>query len=325
MKHLSLVLPEGRYNLTSIIMPYEMFNRANEVFARKGKAPVFQIQVVGAAAKAGIHNDTFLVQPDTSFENLDRSDLVLLTAFANDYEKGIKENKTLVEWVRRQYTRGAEVGSLCTGAFLLAATGLLDGKECSTHWKAVNEFRRLFPDVILRDEKVITEHNGLYTTGGALSSMNLVIHLIEKHYDRETAIYCGKTMQLDMNRGSQSPFAIFEGQKNHSDLLVKNAQVFIEENATMKISVESLADKFSIGRRHFERRFKEATGNTPMEYIQRVKIELAKKTLETGRENINEVMYSVGYSDVAAFRNMFKKITGLTPMEYRSRYNKEAA
>jgi transcriptional regulator GlxA family with amidase domain len=171
---------------------------------------------------------------------------------------------------------------------------------------------------------LITDENGIYTNGGAYSFLNLLIYLVEKYYDRPTAIFCAKVFQIEMDRHTQSVFTIFKGQKLHSDDMVKEAQAYIESRLHDKISVEDISSKFAVGRRNFDRRFIKATGNTPVEYSQRVKIEAAKKEFETSRKTINEVMYEVGYSDIKAFRKIFRKITGMSPLEYRGRYNKEA-
>jgi transcriptional regulator GlxA family with amidase domain len=207
---------------------------------------------------------------------------------------------------------------------MLASSGLLDGKSCSTHWSAADNFRSMFPKVNLQTDKLITDENGIYTNGGAYSFLNLMIYLVEKYYDRQTAIYCSKVFQIEMDRQSQSAFIIFKGQKLHGDEMVKNAQTYIENNLQEKISVEHLSSRFAVGRRNFDRRFIKATGNTPVEYLQRVKIESAKKAFETSRKTINEVMFEVGYSDVKAFREVFRKITGTSPVEYKRKYNKEA-
>jgi transcriptional regulator GlxA family with amidase domain len=207
---------------------------------------------------------------------------------------------------------------------LLAATGLLDGKTCSTHWAAASTFRTIFPKVNLQIDKLITDENGIYTNGSAYSFLNLMIYLVEKYFDRQTAIFCSKVFQIEMDRQSQSAFTIFTGQKLHGDEMVKNAQAYIETKLHEKISVEHLSSRFAVGRRNFDRRFIKATGNTPVEYSQRVKIESAKKAFETSRKTINEVMYEVGYSDVKAFRELFRRITGMSPLEYRRKYNKEA-
>lgn len=186
-----------------------------------------------------------------------------------------------------------------------------------------NEFRNLFPDVNLMDDKIMTEEDGIYTSGGAYSYLNLLLYLIEKHAGRDIAILISKTFMIDIDRDSQSPFIMFKGQKAHEDEPVKKAQEFIEQNYQDKITVDQLASMLALGRRSLERRFKKATCNTVVEYIQRVKIEAAKKDLETSRKNINEVMYDVGYNDTKAFRTIFKKTTGMTPVDYRNKYNKE--
>src|SRR5687767_8732783 len=204
---------------------------------------------------------------------------------------------------------------------MLASSGLLDGKNCSTHWDAVDDFKTMFHKVILQADKLITDENGIYTNGGGYSFLNLIIYLVEKYYDRQTAIYCSKIFQVELDRQSQSVFTIFTGQKMHGDEMVQKAQAYIESKVDEKISVEDLSSRFAVGRRNFDRRFIKATGNTPVEYMQRAKIEVSKKAFETNRKTINEVMYEVGYSDIKAFREVFKKITGMSPLEYRSRYN----
>ncbi|RYZ48929.1 MAG: helix-turn-helix domain-containing protein, partial [Sphingobacteriales bacterium] len=179
--------------------------------------------------------------------------------------------------------------------------------------------------VKLQADKIITDEQGIYTSGGAYSFLNLIIYLVEKYYDRQTAIYCAKVFEIEIDRNSQSAFIIFSGQKQHDDELIARAQTYIETKLDEKISADYLAGMLAIGRRNFDRRFFKATGNSPLEYAQRVKIEAAKKAFETSRKTINEVMYTVGYTDVKAFREVFRKITGMTPLDYKSRYNKEAA
>ena len=181
----------------------------------------------------------------------------------------------------------------------------------------------LFPEVNLVDDKIITEEDGIYTSGGAYSFLNLLMYIIEKYAGRDVAILIAKIFMIDIDKISQSPFIIFKGQKTHDDEPIKKAQEFIENNFDEKITVDQLASMFALGRRNMERRFKKATANTVMEYIQRVKIEAAKKNFESSRKNVNEVMYDVGYTDTKAFRNTFKKFTGLSPVDYRNKYNKE--
>jgi transcriptional regulator GlxA family with amidase domain len=321
MKHLSILLPVGQANLMKIVGARELFEVANHHFTSTGRKAQFKIQFVGCLDSHEFASGSLTIKPEMHFHSLARTDLIVIPAMDDSFEEVISNNRRLIEWIAEQYKQGAQIASLCTGAFLLAATGLLDKKQCATHWWAADAFRKMFPDVRLAIEKIITDENGIYTSGGSFSAFNLLLHIIEKFYDRETAVGCAKGLELDMDRNSQSYFMIFSGQKDHHDQDIKDIQNFIEENVGEKVSVESLADKFAINKRNLERRFKKATGNTPVEYIQRVKIESAKKNLETGRKNVNDVMYDVGYGDVKAFRKIFKKITGLSPIEYKRKYN----
>ena len=237
-------------------------------------------------------------------------------------EQAVHAKKDFIPWIKKLYQQGAEIASLWVGAFLLAETGLLKDKKCSTHWGFIQQFRELHKDIDVQEGSIITEENRIYSSGGANSYWNLLLNLVEKYVDRTTAIAIAKYFAIDINRHSQSVFAMFKGQKNHGDEAVRNAQELIEQKVEDKISVDELADHVAVGRRSFERRFRKATNNAVLEYIQRVKMEAAKRKFETEYKNIHEVMYEVGYSDNKAFRNVFKKVTGLTPVEYKNRYIK---
>jgi len=324
MKHLTIIVPEGENNLSSIVGTYKIFTRANEYWKASGRNELFKIELAGISDEVEFYGGLFAVRPQTHISNIKKTNLIVIPSLNHNYQKAVKGNQPLIDWVAEQYKEGAEIASICTGAFMLASSGLLDGKACSTHWAAADNFRNMFPKVNLQPDKLITDENGIYTNGGAYSFLNLVLYLVEKYFDRQTAIFCSKVFQIEMDRQSQSAFTIFTGQKLHGDEMVKQAQAYLESNLQEKISIEQLSSKFAVGRRNFDRRFIKATGNTPIEYSQRVKIESAKKAFETSRKTINEVMYEVGYSDLKAFREVFRKITGMSPLEYRMRYNKEA-
>jgi transcriptional regulator GlxA family with amidase domain len=327
MKHIAIVVPEGQSSLSTVacmVGTYEIFTTANNYWKKNGKKELFKIELAGISKTAEFDNGLLIIKPHADISDICKTDLIIIPSLTRDYQEALNGNKLLVEWIEQQYKQGAEIASMCTGTFMLAAAGLLDGKNCSTHWSAADTFRVFFPKVNLQADKLITDEHGIYTNGGAYSFLNLVIYLVEKYYDRQTAIYCSKIFQVEMDRQSQSAFIIFSGQKQHGDEMVQQAQAYIESKVDEKISVEELSSKFNVGRRNFDRRFIKATGNTPVEYSQRVKIEAAKKSFETTRKTINEVMYDVGYSDVKAFREVFRKITGMSPLEYRSKYNKEA-
>jgi transcriptional regulator GlxA family with amidase domain len=327
MKHITIIVPDGQTNLSTIaciVGAYEIFTRANEYWKETRTKELFKIELAGISKKVEVYEGLFTVKPHTGISAISETNLIIIPSLLRNYQKALKGNQLLIKWLEEQYKNGAEVASMCTGAFMLASSGLLNGKSCSTHWSAENTFRTMFPKVNLQTHKLITDESGLYTNGGAYSFLNLAIYLIEKYYDRQTAIYCSKIFQIEMDRQSQSQFAIFTGQKTHNDEIIKEAQTYIENRISEKITIEVLSAKFAIGRRNFDRRFIKATGNTPVEYAQRVKIEAAKKAFETTRKTVNEVMYDVGYTDVKAFRQVFRKITGISPLEYRGKYNKEA-
>ena len=272
------------------------------------------------------YQGAFTVKPTASIDHIKKTDLIVVSAISGNLQLGIDMNKEFFPWIKNhRITNGADIASLCKGAFLLAETGLLNGKSCATHWTAQNEFIERYPKVNLVPEKIICEDNGIYSSGGAYSFLNFMLYLIEKLYGRETAIWCSKVSEIEYDRMRQSHFAIFNGQKEHTDDEIKEAQQYIEEHYAEKLSIDELAERFKVSNRSFLRRFKKATANTPLEYIQRVKIEAAKESLEATAQNVNEVMYGVGYLDEKAFRNTFRKYTGLSPLEYRSKYNREMA
>lgn len=324
MKHISILIPHGHTSMVNIEGTHQIMNEVNSVLARMGKPSLFKVQLVGISKEISQRNGLFSISPDVLVKDVAKTDLIIIPAIHGNPEEMMQSNAAFVPWIVEQYNNGAEVASLCIASFFLAATGLLSGKQCSTHWVAANEFRNLFPDVNLVDDKIMTEDDGIYTSGGAYSFLNLLLYIIEKYAGRDVAVIVSKTFMIDIDRNSQSPFIMFQGQKTHEDEPVKKAQEFIEHNFQEKITVDQLASMLALGRRNMERRFKKATANTVVEYIQRVKIEAAKKNLEVGRKNVSEVMYEVGYSDTKAFRTIFKRITGLSPVEYRSKYNKEA-
>lgn len=319
---MTILVPDGQNNLSSIVGAYKILTRAAEYWRERGKQELYRIELAGISTEVDFHGGLFTVKPQVSIQAIAVTDLIIIPSLSHHYQEAVEKNQVLIDWIVKQYKAGAEVASICTGAFLLAASGLLNGRKCSTHWAFAERFRRMFPEVDLQADQLITDEKGIYTNGGAYSFLNLVIYLVEKYFDRQTAIFCSKVFQIEIDRHSQSPFAIFAGQKSHGDDMVEQAQVYIESNLRERISIENLSARFFAGRRNFDRRFSKATGNTPIEYTQRVRVEAAKKALETSRKTVNEVMFDVGYSDVKAFREVFRKITGISPLEYRNRYNR---
>jgi len=320
---ISVFVPQ--YGVIEAITPaFRSFHTANEFLTVFGKEPAFKVEYVGLNEYVPANNGEYTIKTDRLLKDVDHTDLLIIPPAYGPTEAGVRANAEAISYIKDLHGKGASIASLCLGAFLLAETGLLDGKKCSTHWAHVNEFREKYPQIEVEDGAIITEHGNIYSSGGASSLWNLVLYLVEKFSDRDTAVLISKYFALDIGRDSQNQFAIFRGQRNHGDTDIEKVQDYIEKNYEGKITIEELANLVGASRRTFERRFKDATNNTPIEYIQRVRIEAAKKFFEASRKNVSEVMYNVGYTDTKAFRDIFKKITGLKPIEYRNKFARVA-
>ena len=328
MKHISVIVPQGSVIIDTIIGPYNLLKMANSYLKRsKGlNEDPYMIELVGIEKIPVTYQGLFQVTPEKSIDQIEKTDLIIVSAISGDMAEGINKNVSFISWIKSQRIENdAEIASLCKGAFLLAESGLMNGKSCSTHWTAHNEFLQRYPKVNLVPEKIITEDSGIYSSGGAYSFLNFMLFIIEKYYGRETAIWCSKVSEIDIDRYEQSHFMIFNGQKQHSDKAIIKAQLYIERNYEKKLIIDEIAGIVNMNVRSFLRRYKKATSNTPLEYIQRVKIEAAKKSLESTTQTILEVMYAIGYNDEKAFRNTFRKYSGLSPKEYSKKYNHEMA
>lgn len=317
-------MPEGAAVVGCIEGARKTFLLANTMLEGRGERPPFTVQLVALTRAPRTYDGVFTVHPDATVRSVARTDLIIIPPVNGDMEDVVAKNSAFFPWIRCQHGRGAEVASLCVGAFLLAGTGLLDGKKCSTHWSAERQFRTLYPDVELVSDRVITDEKGLYSSGGANSFWNLLLYLIEKYVDRPLAVHIAKFYAIEIDRVSQASYFMFKGQKEHEDEAVRQVQEYIERNVQKRVTVAHLAEMVALSRRNLERRFKKATSNTVVEYMQRVKVEAAKVHLERPRASVNEVMERTGYTDTKAFRTTFRKITGLSPVQYRAKYARTA-
>jgi transcriptional regulator GlxA family with amidase domain len=316
---ISVFVPEYGV-IEAVTPPFRTFQTANEILTAFGKKPVFQVEYVGLSESVPANNGEYTIKTNRLLKDVVKTDLLIIPPAYGDTANGVKVNAEAIPYFRRLHNSGCSVASLCLGAFLLAETGLLNGKKCSTHWAHIAEFKERYPDVEVEDGAIITAHGNIYSSGGASSLWNLLLYLVEKFADRETAVTVSKYFALDIGRSNQSQFAIFKGQRNHGDDDIQKVQDYIEKQYSGKILTETLAALINSSRRTFERRFKEATNNTTNEYLQRVRIEASKALFEASRKNVTEIMLEVGYTDVKAFRDTFKKITGLTPIEYKNKF-----
>jgi len=286
----------------------------------QGRPPFYDVEIVGLEKNIKLNDGLYNIHVDKTIDQVKKTDVIVIPLLCSDFANAILKNKKYTDWVIAQYHTNAEIVCLCVGSFFLASTGLMKNRKCAVHWAAKNEFKTMFPDVKIIDNTIITDEKGIYTCGGGYSYLNLLLYTIEKHLGREISILASKMFEIDIERKSQNPFMIFVGQKRHGDEIVLKAQEFIENNPTAIFTVDEVCNMVGVGRRTFERRFKKNTNNSILEYIQRVKVEFAKKHLETGRKTVNEIIYETGYNDIDAFRKVFKKITDLSPIDYRKKF-----
>lgn len=319
MKHITILALEDSA-LNCIDSSYQIMTRVNDFLRYQGKEPFYEVEIAGGTSFGhGLYHVC-----SKALTEVAHTDVVIVPITCGQFRTTVEANRKFIPWVAERHRAGAEIVSCCVGSFFLASTGLLDGRQCAIHWASRDEFQAMYPQVLLVSDRLVTDENGIYTCGGAYSYLNLLLYLIDKHLGREMSILAAKMFEIDIDRKSQNPFVIFVGQKGHGDEGVLSAQQYIEQNFTERINVDQVCSLAGAGRRTFERRFKGCTGNTIVEYIQRVKVEAAKKELETGRKTVNEIVYSLGYGDTNTFRALFKRITGLSPVDYRRKYTYSA-
>jgi transcriptional regulator GlxA family with amidase domain len=326
MKRVSILVPEGTAAI-AVTGPLDILTQAGKYWMGldpSRKRPFFDIELVSLNNRQVRSFSDYPINCTTQTGKVRKTNLILVPSLPGDYKKRIKLNQKFITLMREQYKKGAEIASYCTGSFLLAATGLLDGKRASTHWMAAEEFKLLFPGVKLVSNKIIVDEGRLYSSGGATAFLNLTLYLIEKYCGRETAVFISKSMLIDMQKAPQNMYAVFSGQKDHNDEIILRVQHFIEDNVARKLSIDDLTRVALLSKRSLIRRFVGATGNSPKEYIQRVKVEEVRRMLEFGNKTTQEIFNKVGYDDHATFRKIFKKYTGLLPGEYRGKFTHQA-
>jgi len=322
MKHISLVIfEEVLMSCLSGVM--DLLDSANELVRKSGKPIPFRIQLVAADGAEVRVSQHVRFSCDKTISDLRSTDLVIIPSFTGEAAQMLKKYSLLLIWLTKMKARGAEVAGLCTSSYFLAEAGLLDGRNATSHWQIVDEMQRKYPGVQFMPDKVITDCDGVYTSGSASFALNLIVYLVEKFCGRDISIQLSKQYAIDMDRSAQNYFAVFQGQRQHEDDAILRAQIFMEENYHSAITIEQITEQVNMSRRNFIRRFKQATGSNPIEYLRRLKIEAAKKALENGKDDIYSIMFDVGYNDVKAFRSSFRRTTGLSPAGYQKKYSRK--
>lgn len=314
---LAVLLTKG-HRLLSVAAILDVFETANRFYAEEGRTTPFNVELVHLPQhECQSFTGHLPVVVDDKYY-----DLVLIPSFSNEGPGTfMKANEGWVPWLQAQYNNGAAIGSFCTGAFLLAATGLLDNKPATTHINAERSFARLFPLVQLQAEAVVTGKDRIYTSGGATNTFHLLMLLLEIYCSKQIAVKAAKVFSIDLDRNRQTYFGSFSPVEDHSDDLVKRAQEEIRKKYSTANTIEELITDVPASRRNLVRRFKQVTGITPIEYLQKTRIEAAKQMLEESQYSILEVMLESGYNDLKTFRTLFKKNVGMTPKMYREKFS----
>ena len=308
---------------SSVGGPMDVFLQAgilwNGIMGQKS-SPFFEVKIATMDGKPVIATNQVPIAPHCSVHDVGHVDLVLIPS--QGFRIGIHDKKfqEKVEWLTQCHRNGSDLASVCTGAFTLAATGLLNGKTATTHWGMAQPFKKAFPKVKLRTDLMVTDEKTLFCGGGVTADLNLSLYLIHKYCGKEVALQSSRCTLIDLNRQSQRPFTMFVAVKNHGDSKVLKIQEWIENHFNEGLSVQDLARQYGMSPRHFNRRFKAATGETALKYLQLVRIEIAKKELEDGRKSFDEISFHVGYENVSFFRRIFKQSTGLSPSAYQKKF-----
>ena len=307
------------HRLLSAAAILDVLETANRFYRDEGKNEPFTIDLLHLPDHQTLSYPGYTAKSPAKEEYYD---LLLIPSFTGEWlSESLKANLAWVPWLQDQYREGAAIASFCTGAFLLGASGLLDNKPATTHINAEQAFAKLFPSVQLQAEAVVTEQDRIFTSGGATNTFHLLMLLLEIYCSRKTAVKAAKVFSIDLDRNRQTYFGTFTPAEDHGDDLVKRAQEEIRKNFSTANTIEELITDVPASRRNLVRRFKQVTGITPIEYLQKTRIEAAKQMLEQSRHSILEVMLESGYNDLKTFRSLFKKNVGMTPKMYREKFS----
>jgi transcriptional regulator GlxA family with amidase domain len=283
--------------------------------------PIFEVKIVTSDGQPVMALNQVPVMPSCAMHDIKDVDLIIIPSQSFFFDLQSNAHIARVGWFKNWCENGAGLASICTGAFTLAATGLLDGKSATTHWGMARQFKKTYPAVNLRTDLMVTDEGNLFCGGGITADLNLSLYLIRKFCGREIALQSARCTLADLDRISQAPFSVFIPEKNHSDREILKSQDWIEDNYQKSINLDILAARTGISLRQYNRRFKSATGETGIKYLQLVRIEAAKMALINTNQSFEEISHNVGYENVSFFRRVFKNNTSVTPVVYRQKFS----
>lgn len=289
-----------------------------------GARPPLRIEIVGERRGALPLASGVPFDVQRAIEDIDATDIVIVPSVllgAGSWQKGRYPH--LMEWVRRMHAQGAMLCSACSGIFLLAETGLFDGKDATVHFAYARTFATLYPAIAIHPERVLVisgAREELWSSGASTSWHDLVLYLTARHAGATVAQEVARMFALQWHQDGLAPYMVFEGRTDHGDGEILSAQRWLDGNFAAARPVEEMVKRSKLAERTFKRRFVSATGVAPIDYVQRLRIEDAKRRLERTEASVEEISWRVGYEDAAFFRRLFKRTTGLAPGEYRKRF-----
>ena len=311
----------------TVTSPMDVFYQAGVMgnfFNGKAVTPYFDVSLVTVTGKPFRCLNGVRLVPDGSIHDVRKTDLIVVSSIL-DIDKVLKGQGEVIDGLKAMHRQGSHIATICSGVFVLAETGLLDGKTATTHWGFAEQFKKRYPQIELKLERLITDEGNLFCAGGYNAGIDLSLYLVEKYCGHEVALQSSKSMISDIGRTTQAPYCMFQFRKDHSDDQILSIQEWIENHFDKNFDYESLAGKSRMSRRTMERRFKNATGETPLTYQQSIRVEVAKRLLENESRSFDEITYQVGYEDSSTFRKIFSKQTGLVPTEYRKKFQRVSA
>jgi transcriptional regulator GlxA family with amidase domain len=324
MTEVTILLLDGTFSSTAI-GPMEVFRHAGTLWnILTGGKPVSRFRVTTASVdgRSVCCDGPIYIKPDVALKAIRKTDLIFIPTTGLRLEGVAEYYAPVVPWLRRWHKRGAAIAGVCSGVGLVAASGLLDGKRATTHWALAETFREKYPKVRWMPELMVTEDRGLYCGGGVHAALDLSLYLVEQFCGHEVAMQSAKAMLIETPRAWQAGFALVPLKTEHSDASISTAQEWLHQNFHRSFPLEAPARRAGMSQRNFVRRFKQATGDSPLIYLQKLRIAAAKRLLETDYRTMQEIGDAVGYQDVAFFRALFQRHTGVSPSAYRKRFGK---
>jgi len=320
--HVTILVPGFGYP-SPVIGPYEVFTSAgvlwNTLQGERVAAP-FKVITASVDGNAVQFAGGVSITPDKSIASIRNTDLVFIPSIGLDLERVLDHNQAMVGFLQRQARKGAVIAGVCTGVAMLAEAGLLAGRQATTHWALADQYRQRYPNVDWKPELFITHSDNIFCGGGVYASLDLCLYLVERLVGYEVAKQTGRALLIDSPRTWQASFSVPLLNQQHNDDKIKRAQEYLQEYFNAQFTMDEVAQRVGMSSRNFTRRFRHATGKTPLAYLHALRINCARQLLETEYKSVQEVCYAVGFEDMPFFRNIFKRYTGLSPTEYRRRY-----